>query len=144
MFPGSEMLELRLLPRTRLQGGFVMDRDTAIEWAFRIGNERLTKDDIYWVWELIEDKLVPYGSRFSFVGEELDAEFMAVTQTFVFKNGYLGMDPALIPQFKEGGREKFVRKLLAEEGLGHLEFSTLIPAMYNTVSRKECMFPYHR
>ncbi len=93
-----------------------MDRDTAIEWASRIGNERLAKDDIYWVWELIEDKLVPYGSRFSFVGEELDAEFMVVTQTSVFKNGYLGMDPALIPQFKEGEREKIARKLLEEEG----------------------------
>ncbi|KAK0240911.1 hypothetical protein EDD85DRAFT_816874 [Armillaria nabsnona] len=124
MLPGGDMLEPRLLPRTRLQGGFVMDRDTAIEWASRIGNERLTKDDIYWVWELIEDELVPYGSRFSFVGEELDAEFMVITQTSVFKNGYLGMNPDFIPQFKEGEREKFVKKLLEEEGLGHFEFGT--------------------
>ncbi|PBK95231.1 hypothetical protein ARMGADRAFT_1077991 [Armillaria gallica] len=102
MFPGNDMLEPRLLPRTRLQGGFVMDRDTAIKWASRIGNER----------------------RFSFVGEELDAEFMVVTQTSVFKNGYLGMDPSSIPQFKEGEREKTMRKLLEEEGLDHLEFAT--------------------
>ncbi len=132
--------------------------------ASRIGNERLTKDDIYWVWGVIEDKLVPYGSRFSFVGEELDAEFMVVTQTSVFKNGYLGMNPALIPQFKEGEREKFVRKVLEEEGMclqscfrftalilcsrtwsfGICHPSRLIPAMYNTVSRKEYMFSCHR
>ncbi|KAK0462441.1 uncharacterized protein EV420DRAFT_1639663 [Desarmillaria tabescens] len=80
-----------------------MNRDTAIEWTSRIGNERLTKDDIYWVWEITEDKLTPYGSRFPFVGEELDAEFMV---------------------FKEGEQEKLARKLLEEEGLGHLEFAT--------------------
>ncbi len=141
-----------------------MDRDAAIEWASRIGSERLTKDDIYWVWELIEDKLVPYGSKFSFVGEELDAEFMVVTQTSVFKNGYLGMDPALIPQFKEGEREKIMRKLLEEEGtcfqlcfpfsvltlrsrtwsFGICHPPRLIPAMYNIVSRKEYTFSCHR
>ncbi|KAK0462430.1 uncharacterized protein EV420DRAFT_1639655 [Desarmillaria tabescens] len=101
-----------------------MDRDTAIEWASRIGNERLTKDDVYWAWEIIEDKVIPYGSVFSFVGEELDAEFMIVTQRSVFPEGYLGMDPSKIPQFKEGPREEVTEKLLEEEGLGHLKFAT--------------------
>ncbi|KAK0448559.1 hypothetical protein EV421DRAFT_1783014, partial [Armillaria borealis] len=103
-------------PRTRLQGGFVMDRATTLAWASRIVNEQLLDDDITWAWEIIEDKVQCYGSRFSFVGEELNAEFM----------GYKGMDPALIPRFKlkEGEREKVARKLLAEEGLGHLEFAT--------------------
>ncbi|SJL09521.1 uncharacterized protein ARMOST_12899 [Armillaria ostoyae] len=83
-----------------------MDRDTAIEWASCISNEQLTKDDICWVWEIIEDKLTPYGSAFSFVGEELDVEFMVVTRR------------------AEGDEGKVVRRLLEEEGLDHLEFAT--------------------
>ncbi|KAK0225319.1 hypothetical protein IW262DRAFT_1456400 [Armillaria fumosa] len=49
---------------------------------------------------------------------------MVVAQASVFKDGYFAMDPALIPQFEEGEREKDVRQLLEEDGLGHLEFST--------------------
>ncbi len=73
-----------------------MDRATTLAWASRIVNEQLLDDDITWAWELIEDKLTPYGSRFSFVGEELNAEFMVVTQSAVFWKGYKGMDPSLI------------------------------------------------
>ncbi|PBK73298.1 hypothetical protein ARMSODRAFT_971769 [Armillaria solidipes] len=97
---------------------------TAIEWASCISNEQLTKDDICWVWEIIEDKLTPYGCAFSFVGEELDVEFMVVTRRAMFRRGYTGMDPATIPQFKEGNEGKVVRRLIEEEGLDHLEFST--------------------
>lgn len=64
-----------------------------------------------------------YGSKFSFVGEELDAESMVVTQTSVFKNGYLWCGSSSNNSV-EGEQEKFMRKLLAEEGLGHLEIST--------------------
>ena len=49
------------------------------------------------------------------MGEVPDAEFMVVTQRKSF-NGYLGMDPSLIPQFEEGEREAHVRKLLEAEG----------------------------
>ncbi|PBK95225.1 hypothetical protein ARMGADRAFT_1077987 [Armillaria gallica] len=84
----------------------------------------LTKDDICWVWEIIKDKLTPYDSAFSFVGEELDVEFMVVTRRAVFRRGYKGMDPATIPQFKEGYEDKVVKRLLEGEGLDHLEFAT--------------------
>ncbi len=130
-----------VLPRTRLQGGFVMDSDTAIEWASRIAHEQFTKDRINKVWQIIEGKVKPYGSRFSFVGEKRHAEFMVVTQRAVFRKGYLGMDPAKIPQFEEGERERVAKELLEKEGtcsspwffcfgadsfpgLGHLKFAT--------------------
>ncbi|KAK0240907.1 hypothetical protein EDD85DRAFT_1019840 [Armillaria nabsnona] len=126
MFPECDLPEPTHRPRTRLQGGFVMDRATTLAWAspIVIVNEQLLDDDITWAWEIIEDKLTPYGSRFSFVGEELNAEFMVITQSAVFWKGYKGMDPALIPQFKEGEQEKVARKLLEEEGLGFLVFAT--------------------
>ncbi|KAK0240909.1 hypothetical protein EDD85DRAFT_948004 [Armillaria nabsnona] len=97
MFPRSDTPEpdADVLPRTRLQGGFIIER-----------------------------KVKPYGSRFSFVGEELYAEFMVVTQRAVFRKGYLGMDPAKIPQFEEGEREKVAGDLLEAEGLDHLKFAT--------------------
>ncbi|KAK0462439.1 uncharacterized protein EV420DRAFT_1524819 [Desarmillaria tabescens] len=128
MFPETDTPppKPRLEPRTRFQGGFIMDRDTAIAWASRIANEQLTMKDICWVWQLIEGKVKPFGSRFSFVGEERFTEFMVVTRRAVFRKGYLGMDPAKIPQFREGARERIARKLLEEEGLGHLEFSTCL------------------
>ncbi|KAK0225322.1 hypothetical protein IW262DRAFT_677846 [Armillaria fumosa] len=126
MFPRSTTPESESDPdpRTRLQGGFVMDSDTAIEWASRIANEQFTKDSINKVWQIIERKVKPYGSRFSFVGEVRHAEFMVVTQRAVFRKGYLGMDPAKIPQFKEGERERVAKELLGKEGLGHLKFAT--------------------
>ncbi|KAK0448556.1 hypothetical protein EV421DRAFT_2032751 [Armillaria borealis] len=124
MFPENITPKSTISPRTRLQGGFVMDCDTAIDWASRIFGERLTMDEIGLVWEVIEDKVKVFGSRFSFVGPVLYAEFMVVTRRATFPRGYLGMDPAKIPQFREGEREKVARKLLEEEGLGHLEFST--------------------
>ncbi len=93
-----------------------MDCDTAIDWASRILGDRLTMDEIGLVWDVIEDKVKVFGSRFSFVGPVLYAEFMVVTRRATFPGGYLGMDPAEIPQFKEGEREKVARKLLEEEG----------------------------
>ncbi|KAG7442603.1 uncharacterized protein BT62DRAFT_996539 [Guyanagaster necrorhizus] len=93
-----------------------MDRDTAIEWASRLANRQLTKDNIG----------LPYGSRSSCVGEVLDAEFMIVTRSAVFRKGYKGMDPAKIPQFKEG--------------LDHLEFATRLFSVLYDISRKEYVF----
>ncbi|KAK0448543.1 hypothetical protein EV421DRAFT_1782943 [Armillaria borealis] len=48
---------------------------------------------------------------------------MVVTRRAVFRRGYNDMDPANIPQFKEGDEEKVVRRVL-EEGVDHLEFAT--------------------
>ncbi|SJL09527.1 uncharacterized protein ARMOST_12906 [Armillaria ostoyae] len=124
MFPENATPKSTISPRTRLQGGFVMDCDTAIDWASRIFGERLTMDEIGLVWEVIEDKVKVFGSRFSFVGPVLYAEFMVVTRRVTFPSGYLGMDPAKIPQFREGERENVARKLLEEEGLGKLVFAT--------------------
>ncbi|PBK73294.1 hypothetical protein ARMSODRAFT_1014879 [Armillaria solidipes] len=100
-----------------------MDSDTATKWASRIGNEPFTNDRINRLWRIIENKLGPYGSGFSFVGEERHAEFMIVTRRAVFRRGYKDMDPASIPQFKEGDEEKVLRRVL-EEGVDHLEFAT--------------------
>ncbi|KAK0194834.1 hypothetical protein F5146DRAFT_1117795 [Armillaria mellea] len=116
MFPEVNPPQPRRIPRTRLQGGFVMDRDTAIAWASRVANRQFQPDDIYWVWEILDEKVKKYGSTFSFVGEELDAEFMVVTQRTVVRGGYLGMDPAKIPRLCEGERESVARELLAKEG----------------------------
>ncbi|KAK0240910.1 hypothetical protein EDD85DRAFT_816873 [Armillaria nabsnona] len=124
MFLENATPKSTISPRTRLQGGFIMDCDTAIDWASRILDDRLTMDEIGLVWEVIEDKVKVFGSRFSFVGPVLYAELMVVTRRATFPGGYLGMDPAEIPQFREGDREKVARKLLEEEGLGHLEFAT--------------------
>jgi hypothetical protein len=53
------------------------------------------------VWQFIEDRISPKGGRFSIVGDVADVEFMIVTRRAKF-DGYRGMDPSLIPQFKEG------------------------------------------
>lgn len=41
---------------------------------------------------------------------------MVVTQSAEFE-GWKDMDPALIPQFKEGYREDIARQLLEEQGI---------------------------
>ncbi len=97
-----------------------MDRDTAIAWASRVAHEQFTADRINKVWQIIERKVKPYGSRFSFVGEERHAEFMVVTRRATFPKGYKGMDPSLIPQFKEGEQEK------EAAGRGRYAFSIMI------------------
>ncbi|KAK0194836.1 hypothetical protein F5146DRAFT_924244, partial [Armillaria mellea] len=103
-------------PRTRPQGGFVIDCDTAIDWASRMFGETITKDEIGIVWELIEERVQKFGSRFPFVGPVLYEEFMIVTRTLTFHSGYLGIDPKDIPRFHEAEKEKKVRELLKDEG----------------------------
>ncbi|SJL09530.1 uncharacterized protein ARMOST_12909 [Armillaria ostoyae] len=102
-----------------------MDRDTAIEWASRIGNEQVK----------------PFDSRFSFAGEIDNVEYMVVTRRAVFRKGYKGMDDADITQFKEGERERVARELLKEEGRGHLQFVTRLDSVnlegYYVLYRKE-------
>ncbi len=61
MFPESNTPEPSLIPQTRLQGGFVMGHDTAIEWAPRIENEQFTKDCINRLWRMIENNTVAHS-----------------------------------------------------------------------------------
>jgi hypothetical protein len=68
------------------------------------------------VWQFIEERIAPQGYIFSTVGEEDDTEFMVVTQKTTRFNGYLGMDPSLIPQYQEGEREARARQMLDAEG----------------------------
>ncbi|PBK73306.1 hypothetical protein ARMSODRAFT_1081528 [Armillaria solidipes] len=124
MFPDDAKPKSNISPRTRLQGGFVMDCATAIDWASRIRGRRLTMEEIGLVWETIEDKVQEFGSRFSFVGPVLYEEFMVVTRRLTFSSGYLGMDPKEIPRFHEGEKERIARELLKDEGLGQLVFAT--------------------
>ncbi|KAK0240908.1 hypothetical protein EDD85DRAFT_383524 [Armillaria nabsnona] len=111
-------------PCTRLQGGFVMDSATAIDWASRIRCKRLTMEHIILVWQTIEEKVQKIASRFSFVGPVPYAEFMVVTRRLTFRSRYVGMDPKEIPRLHEAEKEGIARELLKDEGLGHLEFAT--------------------
>ncbi|SJL09529.1 uncharacterized protein ARMOST_12908 [Armillaria ostoyae] len=124
MFSEDAKPKSDICPTTRLQGGFVMDSATAIDWVSRIRGRRLTMEHITLVWETIEDKVQEFGSRFSLVGPVPYAEFMVVTRRLTFRSGYLGMDPKEIPRFHEAEKERIARELLKDEGLGHLEFAT--------------------
>jgi len=53
----------------------------------------------------------------------LSAEYLVVAQRTEI-NGYKGIDPSLISQFKEGRREAIARQLL-DEGVREYEFVTL-------------------
>ena len=103
--------------RTRLQGGFVLTPQAALEWAKRLvsADIKLTTMDRTLIWQLIERRIRPKGGRFSMVGEVLGGEYMVVTQRARL-DGYKGMDPSLIPEFKEGSREVVARKWLEDEG----------------------------
>lgn len=104
-------------PRRRRIGGFVMSTTTAFAWASRIHGQT-----IYPVYEnhlaeqTILQKIGKYKVDFRNVGEVPDVEWMVLTQVAPFR-GWVGMDPAIIPQFVEGEREAIGRKLLAEEGV---------------------------
>ncbi|KAK0505368.1 hypothetical protein EDD18DRAFT_1344186 [Armillaria luteobubalina] len=111
-------------PRTRLQGGFIIDCNTAIDWAERLCGERLGKDELDIVWDIIEDRVQEFGSRFSFVRPVLYKEFMVVTRRLHFATGYLGMPPEETPRFHEAEKEMRMRELLKDEGLGELVFGT--------------------
>ncbi|TFK33951.1 hypothetical protein BDQ12DRAFT_383333 [Crucibulum laeve] len=123
----SEPYGFHLSPRRTILGGFKMNGKTAAAWAQRefkllAPPERqyelrsgLDGDDST-ILKIINIKVAPYGAEFMRIGEgEKDLEWMIVTQSAPF-NGYVGMDPRLIPQFQEGSREEYARGLLVEEG----------------------------
>ncbi|KAK0462527.1 uncharacterized protein EV420DRAFT_1525409 [Desarmillaria tabescens] len=66
------------------------------------------------------------GARFSMVGEVQYGQSRTVTQQKTFRRGYLGVDAAEIPQFKEGVLEAIVRKLLEEEGIRDPVYATTL------------------
>ncbi|PBK61843.1 hypothetical protein ARMSODRAFT_964639 [Armillaria solidipes] len=105
--------EAERIPRYRLQGGFLISPETALEWASKLENKPVTKINV--AWQTIDLRVSRMGARFSIVGEEQFGQFMVVTQSKRFRRGYLGMDPSQIPQFREGEREAIARKMLEEE-----------------------------
>ena len=103
-------------PRFSRIGGFVISPETAAAWASRLtGKELHPEYDYPSIWQSIFEKIRPYRIKFEDVGEVAGVDLMIITQSARFK-GYKDMDPALIPQFKEGEREAIARKLLDEEG----------------------------
>ncbi|KAK0443375.1 uncharacterized protein EV420DRAFT_1576575 [Desarmillaria tabescens] len=112
------------IPRHRLQGGFLISPETALEWASRLENRPVTK--FLAAWQTIDVRVSRMGARFSMVGEVLHGQFMVVTQQKTFRRGYLGMDPSEMPQFKEGATEAIARKLLEEEGIHDPVFATTL------------------
>ncbi|SJL11679.1 uncharacterized protein ARMOST_15085 [Armillaria ostoyae] len=112
------------IPRHRLQGGFLISPETALEWASKLENKPVTKFSA--AWQSIELRVSRMGARFSIVGEEQFGQFMVVTQIKSFRRGYLGMDPSKIPQFKEGEPEAIARKMLEEEGIHNPVYATYL------------------
>ncbi|KAF8970172.1 hypothetical protein BDZ97DRAFT_1754174 [Flammula alnicola] len=115
-------------PRRRIAGGFVFDNATCIAWASRITERPLNpevRSDCIAAFCAIMDKVEgkPYHAYFTMLGSESYKQYMIVTQSAPFR-GWKGMDPELIPKFKEGGREAIARELLKAEGVTEYEFRT--------------------
>jgi hypothetical protein len=108
----------RRIPRTQLVGGFGISEATATAWASRLlGRELDPYCDYPTVRNTIRDKLRPHGADFMNVSQDHhESVYMIVTQSRQFPQGYLGMDPKLIPQFTEGEPERTAKQLLTEEG----------------------------
>ena len=88
----------------------------ATAWPSRlVGEELHPYHDQPSVSMILSGKVRPYSADFVDVTETNEPAYMLITQSARF-NGYKGMDPKLIPQFKESEREAFARKLLEEEG----------------------------
>ena len=92
--------------RYRRWSGFVLSPETAASWALRVSGKELHPiRNGFDICDVLENEVRPYRAGFSVIGEELeDAQYVIVTQSAKF-NGYRGMDPNEIPQFKEGQRE---------------------------------------
>ncbi len=100
-------------------GGFVMTPEAAAAWASRLhGQELHPLRNIHTICKVILNQVRPYQLDFMVIGEvwPMDAQYMLITQSAKFE-GYRGMDPKEIPQFKEGEREAIARGLLFTEGV---------------------------
>jgi hypothetical protein len=94
-------------------GGFVINMETAADWASRITGETLT-DGQYWAIEkAIQPKIHPFKAGFELIGDSLEElAFMVVTQSERLRD-YPGDNP--VP-FEEGEREAMAIPLLELEG----------------------------
>ena len=113
--------------RYRRWGGVVLSQETAASWALRVsGRELHPIRNAFNICDVLENEVRPYRAGFSVIGEELeDVQYMIVTQSAKF-NGYKGMDPNEIPQFKEGEREAIGRQLLEKAGMSFNKLGIII------------------
>jgi hypothetical protein len=107
-------------PRHLIIGGYVLDNTTVVNWGSRFANRHLdpaVENDslaaLFHIKKIFAGNR--YGMDFIMVGEECFTEYMVMTQSKRF-SGWEGMDPKLIPQFKEGELEAMCRKFLEQEG----------------------------
>ncbi|KAF8233103.1 hypothetical protein L208DRAFT_1268479 [Tricholoma matsutake] len=117
---------MKRYPRRIRMGGFLMNVGTATAWASRLTGRTL--DPIRnspTIYNVILQTVRPYRVNFKPVGEVADVSYMVITQSAWFK-GFKDMDPSLIPHFEEGEREAVARKLLDEQGVYDLEFTTIL------------------
>ena len=114
----------RRYPRYKIVGGFDIDTSIATAWASRLVGETLHPcHNAPAVSMIISRKVRPHGADFVDVTETNEPAYMVITQSARF-NGYMGMDPKLIPQFTDGKREAVARDLLGEEGTPCLRLLT--------------------
>jgi hypothetical protein len=106
-------------PRREIVGGYVIDNPTGVAWGSRLLNEPLNPDvenDSMNAFSIIMMTIQrEYRTRFIMIGPECYGQYMVVTQSAAF-SGWKGVDPELIPKFKEGEREAVARDLLEAEG----------------------------
>lgn len=113
--------------RYRRWGGFVLSPETAASWALRAsGRELYPIRNNFDICDVLKNEVRPHRAGFSVIGEELeDVQYMIVTQSAKF-NGYRGMDPNEIPQFKEGEREAIGQQLLEKAGVSFSKLGIVI------------------
>jgi hypothetical protein len=118
IIPKSQPATSRRAPRRNRWGGFVLSPETAGSWASRLYGEELHPlYDGPTICDVLLNEVRPYRVNFKLIGEVWpdEAQYMIVTQSAKF-DGYKGMDPSEIPQFKEGEREAIARQLLEKAG----------------------------
>ena len=103
-------------PRRYGLGGYRITNDTAVQWASRLkGRELHPVSNRPTVKKVIFEKLVVSRINFRQVGEVAGVHWMLVTQSAPF-NGYMNMDPSLIPQFEAGEKDAIAKMWLEEAG----------------------------
>ena len=104
-------------PRRSIVGGYVIDHATCVAWGSRIVNVPLNPEtESFGALSIVMRELdEKYRTRFIMFGPESYKQYMVVTQSAAF-SGWKGMDPRLIPKFKEGTVEAIARDLLEAEG----------------------------
>ena len=81
------------------------------------------------------ENFMPYRTRFIMFGSEFNKQYMVVTQRAPF-SGWKGIDPELIPNFKEGEREAVARDFLEAQGKFTLSFTlTRLDALNTLIHR---------